>query len=161
MFQNGHYQFSLKKSLFAKKDLWGAVIWKQMQDLWHQTLYFIWLYISVIWTCMDRVKYFEVSERSISTNCKVNSDIQTVNYPQNTKYRLTQQIKHIFGSEWRRKALLVWIMVKMSQEECLTCHVYLLSTLDSRAFNQPSSSLSLPEFAAWHDHSNQAQYILF
>ncbi len=56
---------------------------------------------------MDRVKYFEVSERSISTNCKVNSDIQTVNYPQNTKYRLTQQIKHIFGSERKRKALLV------------------------------------------------------
>ncbi len=57
---------------------------------------------------MDRVKYFEVSERSISTNCKVNSEIQTASiYQPNTRYRLTQQIKHIFGSERKRKALLV------------------------------------------------------
>lgn len=89
--------------------------------------------------------FWKVFQRSISTNCKVNSDIQTasiISKAQGTGWHNRSNTSLVLNGEERH----FWIMSKMSQEEYLTCHVYLLSTLDSRAFNQPSSSLPLPKF---------------
>ncbi len=142
-------------SLFAKKELWGAekgrwtgsimhVIWNQMQDSWPQTLYLI-VHLRGMDLYGSCQVFWEVFQRSISTNCKVNSDIQTasiISKAQGTGWHNRSNTYLVLNGEERH----FWIMSKMSQEEYLTCHVYLLSTLDSRAFNQPSSSLPLPKF---------------
>lgn len=99
------------------------------------------------------------SPRSISTNCKVNSDIQTasiISKTQGTGWHNRSNTSLVLNGEERH----FWIMSKMSQEDCLTCHVYLLSTLDSKAFNQPSSSLQLAKFAAWHDQLSGSVYTI-